>query len=120
MSEHKHAHPQPDAEPKTTKRYVAVGRTVHYCSHGSPVLPDGSQHYKPECRAAIITALSQDADSGETGPKVSLAVLNPTGLFFQENLGHSDDHTGGSWHWPEMIGPESAESLMDVVANTYG
>jgi hypothetical protein len=99
MSEHKHTHPPvPAAQPEPT-----VGRVVHYVSHGSPVLPDGSQMYRPECRAAIVTAVSNDSDSEQTGADVSLAVLNPTGLFFQENLRHSEQPVGGSWHWPERV-----------------
>jgi len=36
---------------------------------------------------------------------VDLAVLNPTGMFF--NQGVMADHTenqGGTWHWPEQVG----------------
>lgn len=73
----------------------SVGRVVHYVSHGSPVLPDGTQMHKAECRAAIITAVPAD-------DACWLAVLNPTGMFFNQAL--YDDRAlpdGGTWHWPE-------------------
>lgn len=59
-----------------------VGRVVHYVSHGSPVLPDGTQTFKPECRAAIVTAVHPSEGAGTledaNGPElVALAVLNP-------------------------------------------
>jgi hypothetical protein len=74
-----------------------VGRVVHYLSHGSPVLPDGTQHYKPECRAAIVTAI------GDIG-RVGLAVLNPTGLFFDQACPQDEGLCcGGTWHWPERV-----------------
>lgn len=81
-----------------------VGRTVHYVSHGSPVQPDGSQRYAPERRAAIITAA---ADPLDNDANVSLAVFNPTGIFFDLTVPYSEpDGTGlvgGTWHWPERV-----------------
>ena len=53
----------------------SVGRIVHYVSHGSPILEDGTQRFKSQCRAAIIAEVL-----GET--MLELCVLNPTGLFF--------------------------------------
>lgn len=39
-----------------------------------------------------------------TPPRAGLAVLNPTGLFFHENLPQSEeDHLPGTWHWPEGV-----------------
>jgi len=74
------------------------GRIVHYVSHGSPVLPDGSQKYKPQTRAAIVT----DVPAGPDGNVVSLCILNPTGMFFDQAVPYSEDHSvGGTWHWPE-------------------
>ena len=74
-----------------------VGGNVHYLSHGSPVLPDGTQVYRAQCRAAIITETGPDPDV------VGLCVLNPTGLFFRSLAegGNTRDRsvtTGGSWH----------------------
>ena len=100
----------------------SVGRIVHYVSRGSA---DGA--YESECRAAIITAVRGDSDV------VDLAVLNPTGLFFDcgtsyhDGKGHpgspdcpdnaihggpfrycpcgwtEDAKRGGTWHWPERV-----------------
>jgi hypothetical protein len=45
---------------------------------------------------------------------VSLAVLNPTGMFFNQGCRHEEPYdgevhsghsrmTGGTWHWPERV-----------------
>lgn len=71
-----------------------IGRIVHYVSHGTP-----GGEYGQECRAAIITELTGDPDHPH---QLGLAVLNPTGMFFNRTVAHSeDDHVGGTWHWPE-------------------
>jgi hypothetical protein len=90
-----------------SKQTPSVGRIVHYVSHGSPVLPDGTQHYPSVCRAAIVTA--QDPapeDVPEPGQVfASLCVLNPTGMLFDAMcLQDEDDKVGGTWHWPERVG----------------
>jgi hypothetical protein len=73
-----------------------VGRTVHYVSYGTP-----GGEYRSVCRAAIVTA---EADDDAMAPStVSLAVLNPEGFFFNKNVPFSEQHRGGTWHWPEMI-----------------
>ncbi|WNM68943.1 hypothetical protein SEA_TRIBLETROUBLE_2 [Mycobacterium Phage TribleTrouble] len=65
-----------------------VGRIVHYHSFGTP-----GGEYLPEPRAAIIThVLSVNA--------VSLCVLNPTGLFFNEAVPFAAEPTPGCWNWP--------------------
>lgn len=72
---------------------LTPGRTVHYVAFGTPK----GEHPALVHRAAIITAVV-DAAAGT----VSLAVLNPTGLFF--NLHNDFDPTasrGATWHWPE-------------------
>lgn len=69
----------------------SVGRVVHYASYGTP-----GGEYLPECRAAVVTAVS------EVG-SVSLAVLNPTGMFFNVDVAYGDEPTGGTWHWPERV-----------------
>jgi hypothetical protein len=101
----------------------SIGRIVHYVSHGTP-----GGEYTQECRAAIITELSSDPDDPD---QVGLAVLNPTGMFFNRVVRYSDgagqngepdcpsvdSHgqpfrycscgwteampVGGTWHWPE-------------------
>ena len=71
----------------------SVGRIVHYLSYGTP-----GGEYQSECRAAVVTALGLDDNW------VSLAVLNPTGMFFNENVQLDVRGTvGGSWHWPERV-----------------
>lgn len=80
----------------------SVGRIVHYVSHGTPVQADGTQAYTSQCRAAIVTELTDcDAHSDCVG----LAVLNPTGMFFNQHIpfdGTSQQY-GGTWHWPEPV-----------------
>lgn len=73
----------------------AVGRVVHYMARGSA---DGI--YLPVCRAAIITQINYEDVDGPEG-YVGLAVLNPTGLFFHEDVEYSNESAPGSWHWPE-------------------
>jgi hypothetical protein len=76
----------------------SIGRIVHYVSHGSPVLPDGTQTYKSECRAAVVTEITG------FGEMVGLCVLNPTGQFFQRVVEQDEGaHAGGTWHWPERV-----------------
>lgn len=71
----------------------AVGRIVHYVSYGTP-----NGEYRSQDRAAVISEVSQ-----EDGV-VSLVVLNPTGLFFNENVRQDEDtKSGGTWHWPERV-----------------
>lgn len=62
-----------------------VGRIVYYKSYGTP-----KGEYKPEDRAAIVTAVAEDGT-------LSLWVLNPTGMFF--NHGIMQGQEGGQWDW---------------------
>ncbi len=62
-----------------------VGDKVHYISHGSPVLPDGSQAYPSVCRAAIVTEVPDGTDNPQT---LGLCVLNPTGMLFNRTVPH--------------------------------
>lgn len=90
-----------------------VSRIVHYQSYGTP-----KGEYKPECRAAVITAVPPTADidrrnlekaGGIYHTPVSLCVLNPTGMFFNERVEQDETkEKGGTWHWPERI--ETAEA----------
>jgi len=82
----------------------SVGRIVHYVARGSA---DGV--FPATCRAAIVTSVVAESHPGHPG--ISLAVLNPTGLFFDEGISYDDrgpideDGTprGGTWHWPERV-----------------
>lgn len=79
----------------------SVGRVVHYVSYGTP-----HGEYTSECRAAIITATDPAPDDVPEPGQVfaSLAVLNPTGMFFNQFvLQDEDDKVGGTWHWPERV-----------------
>lgn len=92
----------------------SVGRVVHYVSYGTP-----AGEYTSQCRAAIVAGVPgpSDLDSRDVDCPIDLAVLNPTGMFFNRcryhegDVGH--DHTGaeiparsyhgGTWHWPERV-----------------
>lgn len=99
----------------------SVGQPVHYVSYGTP-----GGEYTSQCRAAIIT----ETDTSDT---VGLAVLNPTGMFFNRTVTYDEGgeqagspdcpdreshgnpfrycpcgwieafRRGGTWHWPEKI-----------------
>lgn len=81
----------------------SVGRIVHYVARGSA---DGV--FPAVCRAAVVTEVT---DAGLPEKKISLCVLNPTGVFFDQNVPYDDqgpideDGTprGGTWHWPERV-----------------
>jgi hypothetical protein len=82
----------------------SVGRIVHYVSYGTP-----GGEYTSQCRAAIITDLAQPDEASDV---VGLAVLNPTGMFFNRaaydawdgnDTGPGAEPQGGSWHWPERV-----------------
>lgn len=77
----------------------AVGRIVHYVSYGTP-----GGEYRSVCRAAIITEVHEPTAYGND--VVSLAVLNPTGTFFNQRViegGAMPAGVGGTWHWPERV-----------------
>lgn len=69
----------------------SVARIVHYQSYGTP-----GGEYLPEPRAAVITSV------GVLG-QVSLAVLNPTGMFFNECVPFAETPTPGHWNWPPRV-----------------
>lgn len=86
----------------------SVGRVVHYVSYGTP-----GGEFGRECRAAIITEvpahlLAEPMDGCPNGTDgqwiASLAVLNPTGAYFNQNVALDESaSTGGTWHWPERV-----------------
>lgn len=71
----------------------SIGRIVHYQSYGTP-----GGEYLPEPRAAVITSVG-------VNEQVALAILNPTGLFFNECIAHAPDDkpTPGCWNWPPRV-----------------
>ncbi len=70
----------------------SIGRMVHYQSLGSA---DGT--FLPEPRAAIVTAVGGDG-------MVSLAVMNPNGLYFNTAVPFSESPEPGHWSWPPRVG----------------
>lgn len=68
---------------------TAIGKSVHYVSYGTP-----GGEYKSECRAAVITKVNGPVD-------VDLCVLNPTGVFFNQNVEQTgtSQKVGGTWHY---------------------
>lgn len=82
-----------------------VGRVVHYQSYGSP-----GGEFASVPRAAIIT--EAEAIAGEAALKdpvaymdernyrVSVCVINPSGLFFNQAVPYDADGKPGSWRWP--------------------
>jgi hypothetical protein len=77
----------------------SVGRIVHYHSYGTP-----GGEYLPEARAAVITAIGPPLarPGGKTVANmiVGLAVLNPTGMFFNQDVRFSEEPKPGHWSWP--------------------
>jgi hypothetical protein len=90
---------------RPVRQRPAVGRIVHYVSHGTPILADGSQEYVSRCRAALVVDVLSDAAPGPDGvPFVQLAVFSPEGMFFPTYaLVHDVARAGGTWHWPERV-----------------
>lgn len=77
----------------------SVGRMVHYVSYGSP-----GGEYVSECRAAVVVAVDAGMYAGDNLERVTLCVLNPTGVFFNASCAHTEtNRPGGSWHWPEVV-----------------
>lgn len=74
----------------TMEQTPSIGRTVHYRALGSA---DG-KFPVGECRAAIITAWPDPEH-------VSLCILNPTGMYFNQSVEYSAEEKPGTWHWPE-------------------
>lgn len=93
-----------------SEQVPSVGRIVHYVSYGTP-----GGEYPSTCRAAIITAVYEDPDPNDPTTvqpretrrmgEVDLAVLNPSGLFFDRAVPQNEPaKPGGTWYWPERIG----------------
>jgi len=79
----------------------SIGRIVHYVSYGTP-----GGEYKSVCRAAIITRTHPETVTAMNNVMaVSLCVMNPEGLFFNQVVRYHDEDPlrGGTWHWPERV-----------------
>ena len=72
---------------------VKVGHAVHYTAFGTP-----GGEFASKCRAAIVT----DTPETDTTGRVSLAVLQPSGIYFNPSvpLDERDVPAGGTWHLP--------------------
>lgn len=109
-------------ESRTPQPKPSVGRIVHYVSYGTP-----GGEFASECRAAVVTEVENSYGG------IGLAVLNPTGMFFNRDVHHDDgretpgaadcsnkaghgapfrycacgwieaSYKGGTWHWPERV-----------------
>lgn len=78
----------------------SIGRIVHYVSYGTP-----GGEYGKACRAAIVTEIPEQTKPDGPNPLVGLAVLNPTGMFFNQAVPYhpGPGAGGGTWHWPERV-----------------
>jgi hypothetical protein len=88
-----------------------IGKTVHYVSHGSPVLEDGTQRYPSVCRPAVITEMAHPDRDDRSAEDAVLLVQNPSGIFFDTCPHDEVTMAGGTWHWPEL--PASYGSVLD-------
>src|SRR5712672_1833052 len=69
---------------------MQIGEIVHYVSYGTP-----GGEYPSACRAAIVTSVLGFGSL----PDVSLAVLNPEGMFFNPAISYRGERDrGGTWH----------------------
>lgn len=73
----------------------SIGRIVHYHSYGTP-----GGEFKPEPRAAVITEVKTVSAYPQPVEVVGLAVLNPTGMFFNTGVHYSEEPKPGHWSWP--------------------
>lgn len=90
-----------------SEQIPSVGRIVHYVSYGTP-----GGEYTSKCRAAIIADV-YSLENPHPDPEVhteaegaewaALAVLNPTGMFFNDACHDELRKQGGTWHWPERV-----------------
>lgn len=75
-----------------------ISESVHYVAYGTP-----GGEYESVCRAAIVTVVGDRDEKGElapTYPLLGLAVLNPTGMFFNPTIPYApvNEMRGGTWH----------------------
>lgn len=77
----------------------SVGRSVHYVAYGTP----GGEFPAGVCRAAVIAQTEAPSPEliSDLSTTVDLCVINPTGLFFNQNVPYDEGKRPGTWHWPE-------------------
>ena len=78
------------------KQMPSVGRQVHYIAYGTP----GGEYPAGVKRALIVT---QVHEPGNPESRVGVAVLNPTGFFFNADIPFGTEP--GCWCWPEYVPP---------------
>ncbi len=78
---------------QSNQQRPSVGRVVHYKAYGTP-----GGEYPSVCRAAVVTEVAEP-DNPES--PLGLAVLNPTGMFFNQRVPYGE--AAGHWHWPERV-----------------
>lgn len=84
-----------------TTQTPTVGRIVHYQSYGTP-----GGEYLPEPRAAIVTCTYPPEGPELADPAklhVGLAIMNPTGMFFNQLVPFADTPTPGHWNRPAPL-----------------
>lgn len=90
------------------KQVPSVRRLVTYWAYGTP----GGEYPSNVDRAAMITlvhdprALAEgEAVDPDWQPDVSLAVFNPSGFFFNQDVPYTpyDKPQGGHWSWPPRV-----------------
>lgn len=109
FGEHYFGHWRLVRDDDSTHAPPTIGRVVHYQSHGSS---DGK--FSSQCRAAIITEVPHrwpdsydrhnDIVNGTDGVWViSLLVLNPGGMWHDQEVRYDAGRGRGTWHWPERL-----------------
>lgn len=122
-----------------------VGRVVHYQSYGTPggeYLPEPRAaiitevNYTVDLEAMVQAGIDgeyvQDADGARFEPRtgpwipieelpkkpvVSVCVINPTGMFFKENLPFAEKPTPGHWNWPPRSDTITVEGTVHSSGN---
>ncbi len=80
-----------------------VGRIVHYQAYGTP----GGEYPCIE-RAAVVTQVDIPNEDPMT---VGLAILNPTGMFFNPAIKFSEEPKPGCWSWMPFQKAQQQESI---------
>jgi hypothetical protein len=112
---------QMEADQRKTIKWVEDNRThqVTYIHKAIPVIDE--RGLRKALTAKVFDKFTKkvldrkamevtETHSDYPEPRLGLAVLNPTGVFFDRNVRQSEEkHTGGTWHWPCVIAEEGSE-----------